>query len=117
MDTVKTIKDAEYFFSLLENMYVFTSCSYGYHIVDMDTAPRELQRLSNTRWRCRYLTCKTVRDRLQAIICVLEEIAQEHNGERAVDAHGLLSQIDLHFFGLLYPLSINVNQMLVLDWR
>lgn len=60
-----------------------------------------MQRPSDTRWACRYLACKTDKDRLPAIIKVLEEISQEPNGERAVEAHGLLAQIDLKFVGLL----------------
>ncbi len=68
---------------------------------DMNIAPRELQRIIDTCWACRYLACKTVRDTLPTIMRVLEEMAQEHNGQRAADAHGLLSQIDLRFVGLL----------------
>ncbi len=62
-----------------------------------------MQRLSDTRWACRYIACKTVKDRLLAIIKdkILEEISQEPNGERAVEARGLLAQIDLKFVGLL----------------
>ncbi len=42
-----------------------------------------------------------MKDRLPAIIKVLEEISQEPSGERAVEACGLLAQIDLKFVGLL----------------
>ncbi|CAM4567921.1 unnamed protein product [Leuciscus chuanchicus] len=49
-------------------------------------APRELQRLIETRWACRYNACKTVRDRLSAIIRLLKEISEEQNGDRAVEA-------------------------------
>lgn len=62
---------------------------------------RELQRLIETRWACRYNACKTVRDRLPAIIRLLKEISEERNGDRAVEARGLLAQIDLQFVGLL----------------
>lgn len=64
-------------------------------------APRELQRLIETRWAFRYNACMTVRDRLPAIICLLKEISEELNGDRAVEASGLLAQIDLKFVGLL----------------
>ncbi|KAF3844452.1 hypothetical protein F7725_007615, partial [Dissostichus mawsoni] len=56
-------------------------------------APRELQRLSGTRWACRHIACRTVLDRLPAIIRVLEEIAAEHSGDRSVDARGLLLKL------------------------
>ncbi len=48
-----------------------------------------------------------MKDRLPAIIKVLEEISQESNGERAVEACGLLAQIDLKFVGLLVILIVN----------
>lgn len=54
-----------------------------------DGAPRELQKLSDTRWACRYKSCKTVLDRLAAIVSVLDEISEERNGHRSVDAKGL----------------------------
>lgn len=44
--------------------------------------PREMQRLSDTHWACRYLACKTVKDRLPASIHVLEKISQKNNWER-----------------------------------
>lgn len=107
VDTVKTVPDAHCFFSLLQKLYVFISGSYVHQKwLDVqkqmyEGPPREMQRLSDTRWACRYLACKTVKDRLPAIIKVLEEISQESNGERAVEARGLLAQIDLKFVGLL----------------
>lgn len=53
-------------------------------------APRELQRLIET-WRvCRYNSCKTVRDRLPAIIQLLKKIPDERNSDKAVEARGLL---------------------------
>lgn len=64
-------------------------------------APRELHRLIETRWACRYNACETVRDRLSAIIRLLKEISEEQNGDRAVEARGLLAQIDLKFVSLL----------------
>lgn len=57
--------------------------------------PRELQRLSDTRWACRYVACRNVMDRLTAIMQVLEDISDEDNPDRAVEARGLLVQIDL----------------------
>lgn len=36
-------------------------------------------------------------ERLPALKRLLQEIAQEHKGERSVEARGLLAQIDLEF--------------------
>lgn len=60
-------------------------------------SPRELQRLNDTRWACRYLACRNVMDRLPAIKHILQEIVQEPNGERSMEARGQLAQIDVEF--------------------
>lgn len=66
-----------------------------------DGPPRELQRLSDTRWACRHTACHNVMDRLPAIVRVLEEIASENHPKRAIEARGILVQIDLSFVGCL----------------
>nr|XP_023674869.1 zinc finger MYM-type protein 1-like [Paramormyrops kingsleyae] len=107
VDSVKCIPGAYCFFSLLQKLYVFVSWSYVHQKwleVQREMfqgAPRELQRLIETRWACRYNACMTVRDRLPAIIRLLKEISEEPNGDRAVEARCLLAQIDLKFVGLL----------------
>ncbi|XP_069482613.1 zinc finger MYM-type protein 1-like [Ambystoma mexicanum] len=107
VDSVKCIPEAYCFFSLLQKLYVFVSGSYVHQRwleVQRDMfqgAPREFQRLIETRWACRYNACKTVRDRLPALIRLLKEISEERNGDRAVEARGILAQIDLQFVGLL----------------
>lgn len=88
-------------------MYVFVSGSYVHHRwleVQREMfqgAPRELQRLIETRSLCRYNVCKTVRDRLPAIIRQLKQISEEKIGDRAIEARGLLAQVNLKFVGLL----------------
>lgn len=64
-------------------------------------ALRELQRLSDTRWACRYQACRNLMDRLPAVLHVLHKLDSENSGERYVDAQGLLTQIDLTIIGLL----------------
>ena len=61
----------------------------------------ELQRLTETQWSWRYNGCKSVRDRLPAIVLLLKEISEERNGDRAVEAWGLLDQIHLKIVGFL----------------
>ncbi|KPP58192.1 hypothetical protein Z043_124004, partial [Scleropages formosus] len=43
---------------------------------------KELQRLSDTRWECRYLACHNLADRLPAVVRAPEEIAGKQIGER-----------------------------------
>lgn len=110
VDTVKAVPEVGQFFSLLERLYVFTSGSYVHQkwlSIQKEMypgAPRELQRLSDTRWACRYMALHTIMDRLPAIKRVLQDIVQEHNGDRSVEARGLLAQIDLQFIVCLVTL-------------
>ena len=62
--------------------------------------PRELQKLSDTRWACRAVSCRNLMDRLPAVLCVLQNISEENYRDRFIDARGLLAQIDLTFIGL-----------------
>lgn len=67
VDTVKCIPEANCFFSILQKVYVCVSGSYVHqmwleiHRDMFQGPPRELQRLIDTRWGCRYNACKTVR--------------------------------------------------------
>lgn len=111
VDTVKAIPEVEYFFSLVQKLYTFMSGSYVHtkwlkkQKEMYDGAPRELQRLSDTRWACQQKACKTILDRLPAIVSVLEEITEERHGDRSVDARGLLTQIDFQFVWLLVTMT------------
>lgn len=108
VDAVKSVPEASNFFSLLERLYVFTSGSYVHRRwleiqreMFPDEAPRELQRLSDTRWACRYYACKNFRDRLPAIIRLLQQLEDDNNPDRAVEARGLRAQMDGTFILLL----------------
>lgn len=76
---------------LFQKLYVFVSGSYVHRRwleiqrEMFQGAPRELQRLIETWWACRYNACKIVRDRLPAIIHLLKEVSEERNGDRAVE--------------------------------
>ncbi|CAM4585288.1 unnamed protein product [Leuciscus chuanchicus] len=80
-----------------------------------DGAPRELQRLSDTRWACRQAACRNVLDRLPAIIRVLEEIASEMHPQRAVEARGILGQLDLNFVGCLVAFKTILSESKILS--
>ncbi len=108
VDTVKSVQEAADFFALLERLYVFLSRSYvhqKYAQVQKKMYPgkpqRELHRLSDTRWACRYFSCRNTRDRLPAILKTLQDISDEDNADRAIDARGLASQLDFTFTVML----------------
>ena len=52
---------------------------------------------SVTRWSCRYAACKTIRDRLQAVLQLIAELSSGDNAHRAVEARCLLKAIESHF--------------------
>ncbi len=111
VDSTKSVPESETLFSLLQKLYVYMSGSYVHQkwlSVQKEMyqgAPRELQRLSNTRWACRYQACKNIKDRLHAVLRVLHEIDVENRGECSVEAQGLLAQLDLTFIGTLVIFS------------
>lgn len=89
VDTVKAVPEAEEFFSLLEKLNVFTSGSYVHpkwltvQREMYESAPRGLQRLSDTRMACQFIALRNIMDRLPALTRVLQEKAQERNGRCA----------------------------------
>ena len=109
IDSCKSVAEANDFFALLERLYTFTSSSVMHkkwcdaqQELYPDEPVRQLQRLSDTRWACRVVACRNVRDRLDALIVVLENTAESDYSDRAVEARGLLSQIDLNFVLFLH---------------
>ena len=58
-----------------------------------DKAKRELVRLSDTRWACRYISVNTVCHTYDAILATLAEIADSDDAAKTVTAKGLLSQV------------------------
>jgi len=68
VDCCKSVSDAVDFFVLFEKLYVFVSGAIPHKVwLDVqkelyrDEPPRQLQRLSDTRWACRVTACKCSR--------------------------------------------------------
>lgn len=100
VDSVKAVPDATQFFALLESLYVFLSTTKAHVIFQQkqkemhpDKQPRELQRLSDTRWACRYNTVNAICHTLDAILATLEDISEDSDGAKATQAIGLLLQV------------------------
>jgi hypothetical protein len=104
VDCCKSVSQAAEFFTLIERLYVFT-CGSAVRAkwVELQQrcypgeTSRQLKRLSDTRWACRYAACHVIRDRLEVIILLLEELIDGENRDRAVEARGLLSLLDFEF--------------------
>jgi hypothetical protein len=109
VDTMKAIPAASEFLALLESLYVFVSGSYVHSKwIDLQKSmfptekPRELKRLSETRWACRIEACRAVRDRFSTLFRLLREITEEPNADRAIRAKGLLLQLNAEFVLMLH---------------
>lgn len=108
VDSVKSIPEAEEFFALLEALYVFISTSKAHTIYlakQKEMYPkkpvRELKRLSDTRWTCRYEAINAVSHTFEALMCTLDEIAHGSDRSKGVEAMGLYLQINSFKFLLL----------------
>ena len=109
VDCCKSVAEVRDFFALLERLYVFVSGS-SMHLkwIEMQNRMfpgepvRQLQKLSDTRWACRVIACRNIRDRLGALKQLLEEISDDRDSDRAVEARGLLAQLDFKFVLVLH---------------
>ena len=117
VDNVKCVPAAAEFFVLVEQLYVFVSGSFVHaRWVEIQkemygsAQVRELQRLSDTRWACRYTACKVVRERLPALMQLLSDLVVGGNAKRAVEAKALLNALDCQFVLMLVLLCEVLGQ-------
>ena len=97
VDSTKISPSAREFFVLLEHLYVFISTTKA-HVNFMgkqaelhpDKQPRQLQKLSDTRWVCRYAAVSAVFYTYDSILLTMEDVI---DGEDRVEAKGLYDQI------------------------
>lgn len=104
VDSCKSSRYASEFFSLIQRLYVFVSGSYVHaKWLSLQSKaypgdrPLELKALSDTRWAAQIAACHAVRSRLTVVLELLEEITEESNGDRAIDARAILNLMDLKF--------------------
>ena len=69
-----------------------------------DKQTRQLQRLSDTRWACRYLSLDVIASTYDSILATLESIADGDDKLKSIEATGLLHQI--HCFKFISCLVI-----------
>ena len=100
VDTVKSVKEAAEFFALLEALYVFLSTAKANTIFTEQQAKlhpnkpnMKVQRLSETRWACRYASVNCICCRFDCVLATLEELAEVLDAVKAVEAKGLYHQV------------------------
>ena len=100
VDSVKAVSDATQFFALVESLYVFLSTT-RVHVVFLQKQKelhahkqtQELQRLSDTRWACRYSAINTICYTFDAILATPEDVSEDTDGMKATQAIGLMLQV------------------------
>ena len=109
IDTTKVVRQADDFFSLLEQLYIFISNSIvheNFVKLQKEMHPgekiRELQRLSETRWWTRATSCKNVVIRFECIIRLMRQVSSVDKGARATTARDLFAQMNYNFLQLLH---------------
>ena len=111
VDTTKCVTEVADFFSL-PGSYVHNKWKIMQHEMSPGLSPIEiaLQRLSDTRWACRYYSVHAALKHLPVILKVLDEINDEPNSGRSLDAcalKGLSISCDA-FFILCYSWSSQI---------
>ena len=88
------------FFCLLECLYVFISTTKAHvifmekqHELHPDKQPLQLQRLSDTRWACRYAAVNAICRTYDCLLVTLEDIGDGPDHAKAVEAKGLYYQV------------------------
>ena len=100
VDSVKNVSVASEFFALAESLYVFISTTKA-NVVFLakqkelypDKQPFQMQRLSDTRWACRYNAVNALCVTYDSLLATLEHIADDSDSAKAVQAKGLYLQI------------------------
>jgi len=107
VDCVKGNSDAREFFSLIQALYVFISSNKAHTIyiekqksLQPDKQMRQLQRLVDTLWACSYNAINALCYTFDAVVSTLECVGNK-NDDRAVEAIGLLHQINCFKFLIL----------------
>jgi hAT family C-terminal dimerisation region len=118
VDCCKAIKYAADFFAQLQRLYVFMSGSFVHPVwlkLQTQMYPKqkaiELKSLSQTRWTAQIAACDAVKSRLDVILVLLEQISEDANRDRAVEAQSILHMIDLKFVFCLEIFHVFLREM------
>lgn len=107
VDVAKNVEEADKFFLLLQDIYVFMSGSTIHsRFIELQKKvgkykPIELKRLCMTRWSSQIHSCRALKSVLDIVLLLLNNIVLEKT-DRSSEAVGLLNMIDFQFIYLLY---------------
>ena len=100
VDSTKLVSEASEFFALLEMLYVFMSSSKAHTIYIQQQSVlhpgkpiRQLQRLSDTRWACRFNAVDAVCSSFDTILSSLQSIMDGSDKAKVVEASGIHTQV------------------------
>lgn len=107
VDVAKNVEEADKFFLLIQDIYVFMSGSTIHsRFIELQKKvgkrkPIELKRLCMTRWSFQIHSCRALKSVLDIVLLLLNNIVLEKTN-RSLEAVGLLNMIDFQFIYLLY---------------
>ena len=117
--TTKIVLEASEFFALMETLYVFMSTNKVHtlyieqqHHLYPNKPPRQLQKLSDTRWACRFLAVDAVCSTFRDILATLQKVVDSDDKVKVVEAKGILLQV--HCFKFLTTL-VTFSRLLFLS--
>lgn len=118
VDSCKAVKFMTDFFDVLQRMYIFVSGSYvhpNWLELQKQMHPKEttieLKSFSETRWSAQMNACHAVKLRVDVILELLDQLEDESDEDRAVEAHSFLMMIDIIFVFYLLIFHDMISQM------
>lgn len=107
VDCAKTVPVAWEFFTLLQSLYTFMSSTKAHSVfirlqkeLHPDKPQHQLQQLSDTRWAYRQGAVHAICCTFDAVVATLEEIEEDSDRAKAMEARGYLLQIKCFKFVL-----------------
>lgn len=106
VDIAKNIEEADTFFALVQNLYVlFSGSNIHVKFIELqkqvlNIKPIELKRLCFTRWSSQIHSCKAIKNTIEVVLLLLNQLAISKN-DRNLEAKTLLKQINFKFVYLL----------------
>ena len=105
VDCAKAIPHAAEFFCLMESLYVFIAATKAHaifmskqHDLHPTKQPLQLQKLSDTRWSCRYRAVNALCRTYDSLLATLHDISESNDHSKAVEARGFLHHVEKFSF-------------------